>query len=516
MLVEAELESQKTQKTIFAINKKIAEDDELMVLLEDERRDLLREQKLVEKDYAYWSGAFASRLDEKRDIQVGLEQLKQAREVNIDEKAKIRTELTELRQILPPCIALLRSLFEAASIAAVLNTTVQGVSAEQFTTDKKAAPPLRTPADIVRTRMKKDGFKSLTVEEQQWTVMDQQLNPQRYEWLREQQEEERNRRISAGKKIKPIKLPAPVAPFEIAKVELLHIMKQPHSMLTRREQIIRKLLSKYHDNVDLMKRKSQGSSFGFDPSRAEKVRSTDFSAYSKEEKEWKSVDSVLHPEVWSYYVNHDHHANAALSGGSAKAVRPSDEARGTLNMASDLGRILGLSQDVIDSQVAGAGGDLSVLAKQTQGRMNAQAASAKLWTCPFTADQILKIWRSPRQSLTTEDELKTYALLQKFNGTYAAYIEAKADSAIRDGNAVHTGSHIRWGAGGGVADSDIDKRARDVLRELDRAMTTRNEWMDTSVLQSGTDQRFPTKVMQGYLQAELERILRAQVVLTQY
>ena len=74
-------------------------------------------------------------------------------------------------------------------------------------------------------------------------------------------------------------------------------MKSPFGMLNRREVSVRKLLSKFHDDSELLLRGQAVAAFGFDPHLAERTRAKNPKAYNKEEKEWASVDKVLHPEV---------------------------------------------------------------------------------------------------------------------------------------------------------------------------------------------------------------------------
>jgi len=74
-------------------------------------------------------------------------------------------------------------------------------------------------------------------------------------------------------------------------------------MLTRREVNVRKLLTKYHDDVDYLKKKLFAAAYNFDPHLAERVRAKNPREYSIEEKQWESVDRILHAEVWKYYVN---------------------------------------------------------------------------------------------------------------------------------------------------------------------------------------------------------------------
>ena len=85
--------------------------------------------------------------------------------------------------------------------------------------------------------------------------------------------------------------------FRLSKSEIKHIMDCPFAMLNRREVGIRKLLNKYHDDAEFMKRSTAAVALGFDHHRAERVRAKNTRFYSKEEIEWSSVDRILHPEV---------------------------------------------------------------------------------------------------------------------------------------------------------------------------------------------------------------------------
>lgn len=86
------------------------------------------------------------------------------------------------------------------------------------------------------------------------------------------------------------------------KSEIEYILEAPFSMLNRREIIVRKLLTKYHDDKEFMKRAISAVAYSFDPHLAERVRAKHPSSYSKEEKEWASVDRILHPEVLLWLI----------------------------------------------------------------------------------------------------------------------------------------------------------------------------------------------------------------------
>jgi hypothetical protein len=79
-------------------------------------------------------------------------------------------------------------------------------------------------------------------------------------------------------------------------------------MLNRREMMIRKLLTKFHDDPTKVSNNPLGgvmtAMFGFDVHRAERTRAKHPPTYTKEEKEWVSIDKKLHTEVQrdEYYI----------------------------------------------------------------------------------------------------------------------------------------------------------------------------------------------------------------------
>lgn len=246
MCKEAETESNRCQRQMAVINHKLELDDEDMTMLEDERREHERELGILEVEYGQWATVFGSRCQEIEDIKEGIKLIFEFQRKRQQEKKAIKKNLEEARHDLPACIAALRGIMEATNVAAALNTTVQGASAAwaASVTNESAGPSLRTPADEVRRRMKREGFKSLVLEEQQWCMLDQSVNPHKYEWLREQEEEENAARLAMGKSLKDRRYNAAVDAFRLPKHEIMHIMKTPFSMLARREVTIRKLMVK--------------------------------------------------------------------------------------------------------------------------------------------------------------------------------------------------------------------------------------------------------------------------------
>merc|ERR1711998_801729 len=84
-----------------------------------------------------------------------------------------------------------------------------------------------------------------------------------------------------------------------------HILVQPYDQLNRREMQIRKLFAKFHDSMDKMIRQQQAMGSGFDKHLAERTRAKNPQTYTKDDKSWVSLDKVLHPEIWAYYVHDD-------------------------------------------------------------------------------------------------------------------------------------------------------------------------------------------------------------------
>jgi hypothetical protein len=301
LIQEAELETNRTSNGIKLIRDKLMKDDEELFLLEDERRDLLREVNILEVEYGQWSKILASRLQEKQDIRDGISQMYSFQRDREKEKANIQSSLEIYRRDLPACMRILRNMPEAVNVAHTLNTVITGVAEEvgAAALGDWGGIKLSTPAEDVRRAVKQYGFDSLILEEQQWCLLDQSLNPSKYEWLRELEEKEKQERAILGKAPKDRKRNPQLEPYRLNKSEIGYILSTPFSMLTRREVTIRKLLTKYHDDIEVMKRSISAVGLSFDPHLAEKTRAKHPKSYSKEEKEWSTIDQVLHPEVSS-------------------------------------------------------------------------------------------------------------------------------------------------------------------------------------------------------------------------
>ena len=248
MIVAADIEAKRAQRKIHTITTKLEGDDEEMLLREDERRELQRDVTILEIEFAEWVSIFGSRCKEKAVIKEGIQLMHAAQQRKNMEKTEIKERLQRCRAELPPCIELLRSLKEATNIANALNASASTQSLGGSYTIEDAAIAYMTPAEHVRNQFKRKGWNSLKVEEQQWCVLDQVMNPLKYEWLREHDEEERRTRLALGKRVKRRKTVAVVEAMRFSKVEIEHLLSRPFGTLSRNEALARKLLNKFHDN----------------------------------------------------------------------------------------------------------------------------------------------------------------------------------------------------------------------------------------------------------------------------
>ena len=563
MIVEAEAETHRCQRSIQIVCEKLARDDETMEYTEDERRDLMKEQSILEVEFAQWAMIYGTRCKEKEDVKEGIKMMHGFNRERQLEKINIKDSLVNYRRDLPACIALLRSYQEAANVAITLNTTVQGKGAAVESTDSiKAngsfAARIQTPADIVRRQFKREGWDSLTLEEQQWLMLDQALVPHKYEWLREKEEEENFKRMKMGKKKKKKKKHnAAVEAFRMEKLEIEQILTQPFSMLNRHDVNVRKLLTKYHDDPEIIKRKRMQSVYGFDPHRAERTRAKQKALMSKQELEWASIDKVLHPEVWAFYHHDDdarmfldknaktarlgakkgydgglasrmNYSNGGSNNGGANEAMSNDvtdndkmssgqqEAKDENGaLVSGYAKILDMGDSTIQHEAAHRKGSarLGDIARDAHKKIQEEnKKNTARWECPYNKDKVLQIWKCHNpQLLNNDEERHVYKLLQKYNGQYGVYLEMVLQSRARMAKGgSHEGKHVQWDKTGKPAPTDVDDRARIVMRELDRAIANKNFWMDSLVLHTN-DQRFPTEVLRVQLEEELDSILMDQV-----
>ena len=103
-------------------------------------------------------------------------------------------------------------------------------------------------------------------------------------------------------------------------------------------------------------------------------------------------------------------------------------------------------------------------------------------------------------------------LLLKYNGKFEDYRDWEESVArrMRREAEASLSFKINWDEHGGEVTKDVDKRCREVQKEIDRAAHNSNPTMWSSVLR-GTEQSFPTRVLRVALEQELDSLLREQV-----
>ena len=498
---------------------------------------------------------FITRSREFEDIERGLGRLKQLLFDLNEEKAKLVLALDKARSELPACVAVLRSMAEATAVATQLNAPVptntedaDEVDADDDPFDEgdeeaarkkqvALAASVLSPAEEVRRRMKRDGFKQLTLVEQQWCLLDQSLNPSKYEWLREQEEAERLKAIErqrflamSGKtsdadaaiEKDPFGMNSPLlAAFRLTQVEIQHVLRCPYIMLTKREIGFRKLLARFHDDTELARRSATSGMAGFDSHLAERTRGKHPATWTKEEAEWVSIDRILNPEVWKFFGSKDPESVFAAKK-RAKEIelrnkrvhtteQPTAAARSKQARQKDvISRLVGMEKSQADDFVDEIGGTAENfdLKKFVSTAHKKAGESAAFWTCKMTKDEILRLWATPRRLLKTDEEKHAFKLLLKYNGTYRAFMEAQESWTATLSSQRH--GIIDYGAYGVGDMYDLDRRARRVLRELDRVKVNKNAIVTSNAIHL-IDQRFPREELIPQLEQELDRLLAEQI-----
>ena len=207
-------------------------------------------------------------------------------------------------------------------------------------------------------------------------------------------------------------------------------------------------------------------------------------------------------------VNKQHTAAAGIT-----KVMAGKRAHGQQQQLLDrVGNLLGIKETLnrtADNQTGKV--ELNNIVNAAHKNLITETTQVLDWRCPFDRDTILRIWRTPKHELKSEDEKTAFKLLLKYNGTYSAYMEASRARTMRKKNETKAGSHVKWSMPEDVIESDVDARARAMLRALDQAIVNKNPYMDSTVLH-GLKQRFPTSVLRLQLEDELDNILREQII----
>jgi hypothetical protein len=408
--------------------------------------------------------------------------LRHERELSL---SSIESELQTIKKHVPAAVAIVKGAECAAEAALTLNTSLSGETVSKWekrgSLDQHVMQGLRTPAEDIRVVHERQGWNALNLEEQQWSIMDMKLEPNLYLWISQMEAEEADHRRRTGKRPKAslysklTRTNPALRPFALHADELRRIQDAPFSSLDRHEVRIRKLLAKYHDNPQkLAKDNGECSAEAFARAAAcsaEAIRNKNAAVRTEEEREWVSVDKVLNPGIW------------ALRKAESSSIS-AEEAAGRDRYATEA----------------------ALNRSETASPSNERAT----WTCPFDRTALRSIWRQGAPSLAEgSDEMKVHRLLSKYSGAARAYDEWEAEMGRRPHDE-RPPPAVRHSTRALTAEVDQDKRARALLREIDRASHNSNPLVDSSILHA-TASRFPTRVFRLELEAELTALLAEQV-----
>jgi len=340
------------------------------------------------------------------------------------------------------------------------------------------------------------------------------LNFQKWEWLKVKEEEEDKSREMRGGRKKKRRYNAAVEQFRLDRNEVLRISETPFAKLVRKEVGIKKLLGKFHDDAELMRRKAEQNASGFNPFLAAETRHKDSATFTPEQKEWATVDKILNPGAWIGYVKplgehaDKHKASAKLHDLSKKEMEELGVEETNDNAVSEKKNLLGM-----------LGGRMNIASIALQANKDKKSSRdvkpLGKWFCEFGRDKIMDIWSKTNETeLKTNDEERCYKLLKAYNGNFDEYVECQKRIEEREERLKLTHGRdwipIRLDSNGATLETDIDARCRTVLSELDKTTVYQNQFMDSSVLHVAP-QRFPTAVLRLELERELDRLLREQI-----
>ena len=246
-----------------------------------------------------------------------------------------------------------------------------------------------------------------------------------------------------------------------------------------------------------MKQKYAESAYGFDPHIAERVRAKHFQTFTKEEREWASIDLILHPEIWRYYT----HVDIGKELGRSRI--PSTTLEGITDEMASLGRILGMDTGGLTID----GRDLRSAAEGTQKQMVHESDRSRPWVCKLDKDSILQVWRKPKDKLASEEERRIHRLLHKYNGVAPTMGGSGEDKRT----SYYAGSSEQFNSKTSSISTDPDVRCHLLLREIERASISKLPLLDSEVLHS-SNQRFPPEVLRLQLETELDRELADQIM----
>jgi hypothetical protein len=315
--------------------------------------------------------------------------------------------------------------------------------------------------------MKIDGILALSLEEQQWHLLDLALNPNLYEYLKEIEEEENAKRVAIGQPIQVTRYSLAVEKFRYSRNAIEHILGTPFSMLTRKEVEVRKLLVKFHDDIELIKKDFASAAYGYDSNSAERIRAKNQMSWTKQEREWAAIDKILHREIWDFYVHEEKNAKNrslteslrsgtqildAIDSYAAKKNKKKnrfnedgdmDEEEKLLNIlnvnhleesstetrtesleTSTTVSVINVDSDDESSSTYPSKENVKTNFKEMDKNSTRHTEMRKTvyvepppWICTWDKKEILRVWSAPTiHELKSDDERLCYKLLNKFSG----------------------------------------------------------------------------------------------------
>ena len=147
--------------------------------------------KTLELEYIHWCKLHSIRLQDLQETKENIQVLAEMRR-HIMTQIKCQTQkISNLRNVLPLVVAVVFNPEKSIEVAKLLGSNFEEMEtlSKTYNNDKmtQIMTHLRsvflTPAEKVRQRVRKDGFKCLTLEEKKWCIIDISLNPHFWDWI---------------------------------------------------------------------------------------------------------------------------------------------------------------------------------------------------------------------------------------------------------------------------------------------------------------------------------------------
>jgi hypothetical protein len=469
LVQEAQSELRDVDRHLHQVNCDLLEYEADDALSDQAGALLLDQAQALEVQREQLSGVLDSRLEERRDVAEGLRE----REENLAQlrcrREELVADLSILSKSIPSALLLLRGAEAASEAGLRLKVSVDAVTSDSaqwaaMSAVASQAETLLNAAQLVRWRLRESGNKSLEPEEREFVSLDRTLHPAEYDWM------------SPGDE--------PKASSESI-TELRRIMAAPFTSLSRREVLVWKLIKKFHGD--------SGSGYGGRQAShsSAAARAKPPSMRSSEERDWKAIEAILFPQFTSWLEH---------LGTGAKSRAP-------LRLLS-----AGSDMEPADDRLGPQQSDDS----DTEGKSGRREA----WSCPFSRERLLELWRGGENDRLQGDERKVVALMSKYAGTFDLSAlgngsgrprgaprrdELTTSGRIALTTALHAAQLYEW-------EGNSNLRLGPLLEELHRVddMPPTTKYVDSHLLHA-QPQRFYKDVYKSAIEAEIDRIVAEQI-----